>query len=107
MSYPYPYPGPELFTCEAQALERETIAETERLSGCIGWGPCGPYQAQYARLREAATKVVEIAWMMQDPAREDPYAELGAAIIDNAKQVLETIRDFRLLQSAAAENKPS
>ena len=105
MSLSYPYPAAEIFACEAQALERETIAETERLSGCIGWGPCGPYQAQYARLREAATKVVEIAWMMRDPAREDPYAALGELIGDDAKQVLDRIRTFGSPPPNVAETK--
>jgi hypothetical protein len=82
----------EAVVCEARALERETIAETQQLLP-----PEPPWvgdEARYERLRQAAADVVAIAWAVQDPVAEDPYAPLGQAILADAQSVLRKVRDF-------------
>ena len=81
---------------EAEALEQETIAATARLVAYIDGDACAPVDPtdQYDDLRDAAATVVEIAWNVQDPARQNPYAALGKEISDSALTILEQIRAF-------------
>ncbi len=52
-------------------------------------------ELRYRQLLESATRMVEIAYALQDPARDDPYAPLAAKIINDANVVLQEIKAFR------------
>lgn len=109
MRIPYPYLSEaEAVVGEARALERETVAEADWLVRYLAGelddeieddgedlGPWGPEYGRYLQLREAATAVVEIAWDMQDPARDSPYADLGKKVSAAAQQVLTAVREYR------------
>ncbi|WP_372784951.1 hypothetical protein [Phenylobacterium sp.] len=101
---------------EAEVLEAETIAETDRLAAYIygaAWREIleaeeeeaeeaeddgDDRDAQYVVLTETAEALVAVSESMADPAGNDPYAVLGARILKKAGPLLEEIRLFNPLR---------
>jgi len=89
------YTEADAVVAEARALEEETKTYTLAFQAAEQ----RPREAEadpgpYRDLLEAARRVVEASYGLQDPLRDDPYKTLGAEIIGPAEAVLEVIEDF-------------
>lgn len=92
----------EALIAEARALQVEAAAHAMEIAGTTPGAAANPTAAaddpatSYARLQDAAFALVELAGVLQDPARKDPYAPLGAKIAPPAQKLLSEIKAFQL-----------